>query len=442
MSAGTGKRLLSSRLRPEPLETMWYFVSTPYNTAVRKFLAKMRVPGLVPLFCLVCIMVFSGLPSGAIEPPAPAGTSVVGEEFWNRLSRLTSIYWTHVPLREGLIRVGASQNVAVVLDRRCDPEQPVTLTVEERPLRELFAIVAHHLGYEVAFLAPVVYVGPPEAAHQLEMVAEDRREDLRRLGKVGLAGLQTSAAVWPRLVTPRQLVVGWAQEAEWRVANPEEILHDLWPEGALPLMPIADRLTLVLLQFDRTFVVSETGELRIVPLSPPSGEFRRFIVGPNVRVLSRQLRPQFPDCRFTISGQDLLVRGPSHSLERLSQIVDSQKQVNAPREKGGPSQGAFPSSSADPFVGRRFTVREGRGTLQGVILQLARQLAMDVHFDAEVLRRAGIRLEEPIQFRVENGTIDDLWRAVLEPQGLKFQREGRTIRIFPAAPPYGRTNLQ
>lgn len=372
------------------------------------------------------------LSNGATGLAEPVSAYVGGEEFWNRLSRITSIYWTQVPLREGLLRVGDSQSVAIVLDRRCDPEQPVTLTVEDRPLRELLTLVAHHLGYDVAFLAPIVYVGPPEAAQQLEMLAEERREDLHRLGKVGLPGLQASAVRWPRLTAPRHLVITWAQEAGWRVANPEEVLHDLWPQGSLPVMSVADRLTLVLLQFDRTFSVNENGDLRIVPLPPTQGEFRRFAVGPGVHALVQRWRQEFPDCRLAVSGQDLLVRGPTGSLERLARVVDSQRQSESRREKPGPPGRTIPAPSADPFSGRRFTVREGRGTLQGVIMQLARQLAMDVHFDPQLLRQAGIRLEEPIQFRVENGTIDDLWRAVLEPHGLKFRREGRTLRIYPA----------
>lgn len=362
------------------------------------------------------------------EPPAAVATE---NEFWQRLGRPAAIFWTEVQLREGLSRLGQTYGVAIMLDRRCDPNQPVSLTVRDRPLREVIKSVAEHLGYQVAWVAPLVYVGPQDVSPRLELLIAENREALSKRGPAVASFLRSEPVSWPRLATPRDLVVAWARQAGWQVTNPEEIPHDLWADMTLPPMTLADRLTLVLFQFDLTLEVGSSSSLRIIPLPPQTAPMRRFAVGPDAPILAQRLQREFADCRIVPSGSDILVSGPENALERLSQMIAA----STPRPSGPQSisQANSPSpQSQDPFAFRRFTVREGRGTLEGVIRQLTRQLEMEVLYDPEAIRRAGIPLEQPIQFRVENGTIDELWRAVLEPQNLRFDRSGRTLRIFPA----------
>jgi hypothetical protein len=351
------------------------------------------------------------------------------EEFWQRLERTTSIYWTDVPLRDGLLRLAETHGVAIFLDRRCDPGQPVTLTVRQRSLRDVLLEIAHQRGYELAFLGPLVYIGPADTANRLEIVAAQRRKELQALGRIGASALRPAPISWPRLSTPRNLVLQWAREAGWQLANAEEIPHDLWPETSLPALTIADRITLVLLQFNQTYQVSESGVMTVVPFVPLDGEIKRFRIGGETSVLAQRWAQQFPDCVVVASGPEILVQGPVETLSELSRLAASFESLQRP------SLGTSPPATAamDPFAQRRFTVRDGRGTLEGVIRQLAQQLGMEVQFDAEAARRKGVRLDQLIEFRVTNATVDELWRAILEPRGLTFVRTGRTIRIFPAS---------
>ncbi|HOA53409.1 MAG: STN domain-containing protein [Thermogutta sp.] len=375
-----------------------------------------------PVLALVCVGIS---PAWCQEGPS----FVIGNEFLRRLDTPTGIFWTDVPLREGLLRLGRTHQVAIVLDRRCDPDQELTLTVRDRPLREVIAAIAEACGVQSVVVSPIVYVGPPEAVQRLESLMVARRQEALKLGKVGLAGLRPLAVSWPRLTTPRQLVTLWLQEANWRLTNPDEILHDLWPEGSLPPLTLVDRLTLVLAQFDRTFELNESGEIRIVPITNTMAVARQFSVGPQARILAQQWQKMFPDCKVTTFGQDVVVEGPRETLDKLADLLRTQKGPTAPRGSDGPPPTT--PEARDPFEQRRFTVREGRGTLEGVIRQLAQQLEMQVDFNRQSAIEAGIRLDQPIRFQVQNGTIDELWRAVLDPHGLTFRRVGRSITIYP-----------
>ncbi|MGQ9768946.1 MAG: hypothetical protein ACUVQG_00195 [Thermogutta sp.] len=359
------------------------------------------------------------------------GSLVSGDAFWQRLDRVTGIFWTDVPLREGLLRLGRTHEVAVLLDRRCDPDQEVTLTVRDRSLREVISAIARSCGYEAVFISPLIYVGPGDLVGRLESTMAARRQEALKIGDAGLAGLHPKSVSWPRPSTPRQLVALWVQEAHWELTNPEAILHDLWPAATLPPMTVVDRLSLVLFQFDQTFELSESGKITIVPLKDSAETGRQFFVGPRARILAQQWQKMFPDCQISAVGHEVIVQGPKEALERLAELLKVQNAPAAPRsswESEGPSSG---TDIKDPYEQRRFTVREGSGTLEGVIHQLAQQLDMQIEFDRQAAIKAGIQLGQQIHFQVQNGTIDQLWKAILDPHGLTFQRNGRVIRIHP-----------
>lgn len=377
------------------------------------------------------LMVQTLLLGAAAAFGADDGSLVFGDTFWQRLDQVTGIFWIDVPLRDGLLRLGRTHEVAVLLDRRCDPDQEVTLTIRNRTLREVISAIAQSCGYEAVFISPVIYIGPGDSVRRLESTMAARRQEALKIGKSGLAGLRPGSVSWPRLSTPRQLITLWLQEANWELTNPDAILHDLWPAGTLPPMTVVDRLTLVLFQFDQTFELSESGKITIVPLKDSAETGRQFFVGPRARILAQQWQKMFPDCQISAVGDEVIVQGPKEALERLAELLKVQNTPVPPRhswESTSPSPG---TDIKDPYEQRRFTVREGRGTLEGVIRQLAQQLDMEIEFDRQAAIKAGIRLDQPIHFQVQNGTIDQLWKAILDPHGLTFQRNGRVIRIHP-----------
>ncbi len=399
--------------------------------------------GAFPLACgrtsHVILAAFVGLLLAVVAPSPAAGRSPSApSDYQRRLDRPCGVFWTDVPLRRGLMRLGEVQGVPIFLDRRIDPDQRLTLSLDAPSLRQALESLAARLSLGVSYLDPIVYLGPPTAASRLRTLAalrqeefppQDRRRALRR------------PAAWPTLRTPREILRDLCGEAGLSPENLEDIPHDLWPEIRLPAMPWTDRMTLVLIGFDRTFRVdSARNTVTFVPIPAEPTLTRRLPLPAGSSpgdILAQHWQDAVPGVRAEIAGSELIAQGPLESLERLGELLRGFDRALPPRTSPGvtTSPGGPPASTAsDPFLTRRFTVRQGQGTLDGVIRQLAVQLQMDLQIDAVALAARGIRLDHKITFTVNNGTVDDLWRAVLEPHGLSFERRGRAIRIFPAAP--------
>jgi len=81
---------------------------------------------------------------------------------------------------------------------------------------------------------------------------------------------------------------------------------------------------------------------------------------------------------------------------------------------------------------KRYTVRKTRGSLEGVLTQLAAALDIEIRFDRPALAQAGISLEQIVEFDAEQATLDELLTAVLRPAGCVFHRNGRIVEIGPA----------
>lgn len=387
----------------------------------------------VLLAAFVGLLLRDAAPSRAAER-SPSATS----DYERRLDRPCGVFWTDVPLRRGLMRLGEVQGVPIFLDRRVDPDQRLTLSLDAPSLRHALESLAEKLSLGVSYFDPIVYVGPSSAVSRLRTLAALRQDELppqdrRRALRKPLA--------WPALSTPREILADLCGEAGLSPDNPEAIPHDLWPEVRLPAMPWTDRMTLVLIGFDRTFRVdSARNTVTFLPITAEPTLTRRLPLPAGSSagdILAQRWQEAVPGVRAEIAGSEVIAQGPLESLERLGELLRGVDRTgaNGTTPAAAASPGGPPASTAsDPFLSRRFTVRQGQGTLDGVIRQLAAQLQMELHIDAVALAARGIRLDHKITFAVNNGTVDDLWRAVLEPHGLSFERRGREIRIFPAAP--------
>ncbi len=218
-----------------------------------------------------------------------------------------------------LTNLAHSQEVAIFLDRRVDPDQAVDLVVESGSLRELLQQLAEQLKLGVGRVGPVVYLGPPPTAAVLGTVTawkedQDRpfpaavRDKLRR----------TQPLQWPELTTPRELVQRLARDAGLQVEGLEQIPHDLWPEVDLPPLNFAQAMSLILAGFGLTFdYVQDGSAIRLTPLPVKASITRRIPLRGSPAVVGTEIRRRFPGARFTIEG------GNSWSIRRLKSPTTS-----------------------------------------------------------------------------------------------------------------------
>jgi hypothetical protein len=173
-----------------------------------------------------------------------------------QLKQQYTIQWQDRPLRPVLARLARETAVATFLDRRIDPDQPLSLEVTDIPLNQLHDRIASAVGASACRISAVKYIGPSGIAGKLPSIAAQRRSEAAKMpADLRARFLNQRPLTWPELAQPRDLVAALAEEAGLSVNLPEAIPHDLWPAVDLPSLTWTDRLSLVLAGFDLTFEI-------------------------------------------------------------------------------------------------------------------------------------------------------------------------------------------
>ena len=335
---------------------------------------------------VVCLMTvaMTVLGFGQGDRAAVAGHArwATGAALQQRLAEPVDILWSGNPLRKAIEGLAKSQQVALLIDRRLDPDQKSDVTLNRVPLETALGAIAGQYGFGVARLADVLYVGPPSAANRLGSIADAFQQAVRQLPtKAQQRFFQAADVVWPDLATPRELLSQLGQQGGVEIAGLDQIPHDLWAAADLPPMSLIDRLTLIAVQFDLTFkVVSDGARLELTPITenlPPSQRSH------GERSASSPAKPAAP---------------PNAAIERVRIARLSVK-----------------------------TQPLGR-----VLHQLAERLALEMRIDEQAISAAGISLDQPVSINVEDVSIDELLRKLLQPVGLAFRRQQKVIEVFPA----------
>lgn len=339
-----------------------------------------------------------------------------------RLAGRISINWKQVPLRSALDDLAASGRFQVQLDRRVDPDQTVSAELRDVPIAEALAQLAAEEQLGVSLFGPLVVVGPLPAAERLRTLAVLRGAEVAQLPPPARERWATkSRSSWPAFSTPRELLKRLAQEAGTQLSGIERVPHDLWPAAELPPLCVADRLTLLANQFDLTYRLGAHGDqAELVPISPQVVVERRYPAGANPEQSAQRWRLLAPQADVQIAGGQLVVRGHVEEHERILQPADARSPARRP--------------PADPNLVRISRLELTDLPLAAVIEGLGQRLGLTIEMDHAAIESAGVSLDQRVSIDLENATIDDVWRAALEPAGLQFKRAGRTITIESPSP--------
>jgi hypothetical protein len=332
-----------------------------------------------------------------------------------QLDHPVSLNWSGVPLRQAIGNLARSQRVAIMLDRRTDPDQKIELVLNEVRLEEALARIATQLKLGVSRVGPVVYLGPPQTAQRLRTLVELRKQEFNRLAPPFRSALFVQRRTrWEMLAEPRELVAAAAREYRVRIVPPDDVPHDLWPAHELPAIGLAERLSLILAQFDLTFELAEEGRtLRIVPM-PATAALEKTYANPNPAAVVGRLKALLQRSEIEPRDKGFVVRGPAEEHEMVESLLAGETVRRTEVTQG---KKVYQLNIAMP-VGR-------------LIKQLGPMLELDVQIDETQIKRAGLSLDREVSVSVKNASEDQLLRTVLEPAGLTFERDGRTLVVRP-----------
>ena len=250
-----------------------------------------------------------------------------------------------------------------------------------------------------------------------------RETEIALLPKRQQAAFEKSAAIsWPRLAQPRKLVQEVVSRADKQLLHAERIPHDLWAAGELPAMSLTGQLTLLLAGFEATFSVSPAGDsIEIIPILQPPTIRRAYEIPPNRWSAVDQLRQTLSTATVTVDERTVTLDGRWEDHQQLQSLLTaSPPPPRRPRRKLNHRQ-VFTLEVRDQPVGP-------------LVEHLATKLKLQLDWDRAAIQAAEIRLTAPVSCSVEAVNLDELLEAVLQPVGLRFQREGTRVRIFPSNP--------
>ena len=375
----------------------------------------------------IVLLVLLGFGETVLWAADNGGTWLTEAPFRQRLTQRESVLWANSPLRPSLLRFAEVQRVALLIDRRVDPDQKLDLAVQDVPIVGIIreAGVSRNLG--VSVLGSVLYLGPAASAGRLRTVAELRREEIAGMGNtVNRKFVEKASLSWEDFASPREILRRLAEKNGLKVINIEKVPHDLWPSSQLPPMSLTDRLTLILHQFDMTFQVAPDGRrVALGPLPETVALVRDYPGGSTPDELVEQWRAATTGCEFRVVGDRVYVRGLLEELEAIEELQSPKRHTNAGEAR---KPGAAQASKV-------FTADVPNRPLGKVLEHFARQLGLELQIDRASLHEAGISLDQLITFRVEEATLDELLRAVLDPVGCSYERQGKTLHVKAKATP-------
>ncbi len=341
---------------------------------------------------------------------------LTGAKLQQQLTLPSSVSWTGAPLRKSLYALGEAQKVAVLLDRRIDPDQKLDLSIENDSLEIAFKKIAARgkLGYSQ--LGPVAYFGPPATAAKLRTLSALRKEEINKLPAAAHGPLARQAAFrWDDLATPRDLLAQLTTESGIEVKNLDLLPHDLWAGARLPALGWTDRATLVAVQFDLTFSFDSSGKTLTLAAIPENVTLERsYTLGGNAENV-KKFSAAFPNSQLRVAGGKLHIRGPAEDHDLIEQALAGK---TARKTSVTPGKQVY-------------TLQVNQAPVGKLLQQLGKQLEFDVQLDEAAIRAAGHTLETPVSLDVKNVSADELLKAACEPASLAFTLDGKTLKVGP-----------
>ena len=203
-----------------------------------------------------------------------------------------NIEWDSVqaPLGDQLRNLQQQAEVAILLDRRIDPTQLITVKTESAPRVQVLNRISGTIS-EGAFCVTehFAFVGRGDAVHRLPILIARNNDLANSLRKNTNAKVSRSLTVsldpsWEFLDEPRLILQRLAKSAGLTIANVEAVPHDVWAERRLPKMTFVEASTMILNQFDLTLkFATDRPEVTIVAIDPLESFEHRYVVGSSLK---------------------------------------------------------------------------------------------------------------------------------------------------------------
>lgn len=333
-----------------------------------------------------------------------------GDELEFHLRQPISVTFSAVPLRSRLVTLGQQQRVGIFVDRRLDPNLPITLAARDLTLEQLLWQIATKQQIGVCRLNDFYYFGPLETAASLPILWQQlTTETMTHKRNHAIDWSQRLPFVLPELTVPGEYLSEMGQRNRFEFMG-DPLPHDLWSAIELPSMTLDQQVALIGVGFGNWMQRSADGkQIRWIAFPKEASGKIAFKEIEGARKLLPELRQKFPDAKLSATERMLTVSGTAAELTAIRAVLVAKQRPRA-------------VSSNDQ---RRYTLttRASRGSiLASVAQQLEKKLDFDPT-DAELL-------QAEIQLSVKEVTLETLLEQTLDGSGLTYEIDSDRLRIM------------
>lgn len=376
------------------------------------------------LACLVGMGLLFSTVLARDDASAPAFQ--VGSRFQAELQRPVNLIRTNTTVREMLRRISEMHHIAILLDRRIDPDRVIDVQLTQTTLGDGLRQMAAQWDAVAAVVGSTLFIGPPEGMDRIRTLIQIHQQSARDPGPTAVRRrfelAQGQTFRWADLDRPIDLVERIAAKGELAMEDLDLLPHDLWAGGVMMDVSCLEALQLVLGQYELTLELSEEADsARIVPIAGPvTIERRHRPVGMTAEEALGRVQAELADIPVRTIGRELSVTGSAAVHDAVDQLI---RPLPAGQDSGPVGQG--------PLRNRKFTLKAVRLSAIAILRTLEAQDAT-VEYDSAALKQVGIDLSQKVSFQVEQVSADAFFRELCTPLGLGFEIKGKTVRLFPS----------
>lgn len=381
---------------------------------------------------LLCALLSPGGIGGAAGADEATGDRIAwhtGRRLQQELVRPVNIVLNRTTPRAVVQKLRELHHVALLLDRRIDPDQQIDVQFTQSTLHEALQAFALLLDGELAQIGATLFIGPAPSTDRIRTLIAVRTAEVKALDgddsvRRQIELLRGATFSWNDLTEPAQLVDDVAEAFHVKRSDDARVPHDLWGAGVLADVNAVEALSLLLGEFDLTFQWDEQARaIRIFPAPDRVTVLQDHL--PRKLKLDEALaviRAEFPQLTPETGGRVISVAATVGEHDAIAELL-------APASQPGP--GADPSLG--PLSRRRFTLTATRAEAIAILRTLETQ-GVGVQYDADRLREAGIDLQTRVSLKLDEATASELFTQLCEPLGLEFAIRGVTVTLSVKSP--------
>lgn len=222
-----------------------------------------------------------------------------------------------VPLQNFLDRCSKICRFSFFIDRRLDPDLPISCSMNEIALIEGLRTVANDNDLSLFFLDQNLYVGPKTGAGELQLLLTLHRHQIAQNPKIMKRLLKKDPFRSPFGSEPKSMLEDLARKSGFQWIDLDRFPHDCWNELDLKPLSTVDLLSLILVGFHLRFTTEKkSDEYR---LSFWNEEEKGSFAIPD-KYLDQSIKDRFSACRFEKNGSSsfVSVQGSLHDLAALN----------------------------------------------------------------------------------------------------------------------------